>query len=280
MIGEASAPGSSGNLGPGFDTLALAVSLRCTATAEPSDTMTITEHGTTSRLESNDMIHRAAEMAVGRPMHITLSNEIPRARGLGSSGAVTAAVAAAAMKSVGDGGGRRKAFEIANELEGHADNPAASVFGGLVAATPRGIKHMKLHDSLHLVVGIPDSKLRTVDAREVLPPSVPLDVVARTITRLSFLLAGLTDGDVDALSHAGGDEIHEGPRANLSPVSGELMDAARKAGAAHACWSGAGPSVLAFTTSETRGRVIGAMGGVLGMAGEVLALRVDYEGLI
>ncbi len=58
MIGEASAPGSSGNLGPGFDTLALAVSLRCTATAEPSETMMISERGSTRRLESSDMIYR------------------------------------------------------------------------------------------------------------------------------------------------------------------------------------------------------------------------------
>jgi homoserine kinase len=280
MIGEASAPGSSGNLGPGFDTLALAVSLRCVATAEPAGTMTITERGSTSRLGQNDMIHRAVDMAVGRPMHLTLSNEVPRARGLGSSSAVTTAVAAAAMKSVGDEGGRLKVFEIVTELEGHADNAAAAVFGGLVAATPTGIKQMNLHDSLHLVAGIPDSKLRTSDARRALPESLPYDAVARTISRLSFLLAGLSDGDVDALAQAGGDEVHEIPRASLSPVSGELMDAARRAGAAHACWSGAGPSVLAFTTSASRGRVIGAMGGVLGMSGEVLALRVDYEGLI
>jgi homoserine kinase len=280
MIGGASAPGSSGNLGPGFDTLALAVSLRCTATAEPSETMTITEDGSTSRLESDDMVYRAADMAVGIPMHITLSNEIPRARGLGSSGAVTAAVAAASMKSVGDDGGRGKVFEISAELEGHADNPAASVFGGLVAATTTGIKRMRLHDSLQLVVGVPDTTLKTTDARKALPESLPHDAVARTISRLSFLLAGLTDGDVDALSHAGGDEVHEIPRASLSPLSGELMEAARNAGAAHVCWSGAGPSVLAFATSASRGRVIGAMGGVLGMSGEVLALRVDYEGLI
>jgi homoserine kinase len=280
MIGEASAPGSSGNLGPGFDTLALAVSLRCVATAEPAGTMTITERGSTSRLGQSDMIHRAVDMAVGRPMHLTLSNEVPRARGLGSSSAVTAAVAAAAMKSVGDEGGRLKVFEIVTELEGHADNAAAAVFGGLIAATNAGVKQMNLHDSLHLVAGIPDSKLRTSDARRALPESLPYDAVARTISRLSFLLAGLSDGDVDALAQAGGDEVHEIPRASLSPVSGELMDAARRAGAAHACWSGAGPSVLAFTTSASRGRVIGAMGGVLGMSGEVLALRVDYEGLI
>lgn len=280
MIGEASAPGSSGNLGPGFDTLALAISLRCVATAEPAETMTITEHGSTSRLGPNDMIHRAVDMAVGRPMHLTLSNEVPRARGLGSSGAVTASVAGAAMKSLGDEGGRLKVFEIVSELEGHADNAAASVFGGFVAATPTGIKQLKLDDSLQLVVGVPDSNLRTSDARKVLPESMDHDAVARTISRLSFLLSGLADGDVDALSHAGGDEVHEIPRAVLSPVSGELMAAARRAGAAHVCWSGAGPSVLAFATSASRGRVIGAMGGVLGMSGEVLALRVDYEGLI
>ena len=280
MIGEASAPGSSGNLGPGFDTIALAVSLRCTATAEPSDTMTITEHGSTRRLESNDMIYRAVDMAVGRAMHVTVQNEIPRARGLGSSGAVTSAVAGAAMKSLGDDGGRRKVFEISSALEGHADNPAASVFGGLVAATSTGIKQMKLHDSLHLVVGIPDAQLKTSRARQVLPSSLPIDTVTRTISRLSFLLAGLIDGDVDALAHAAGDEVHEAPRAELSPVSGELMVAARSAGAAHACWSGAGPTVLAITTSAARGRVIGAMGGVLGMNGEVLALRTDYDGLI
>lgn len=279
MIGEASAPGSSGNLGPGFDTLALAISLRCLATAEPADAMTLTEHGSTGRLSENDMVYRAVDMAVGRQMHLTLSNEVPRARGLGSSGAVTAAAAAAAMKSLGDGGGRLKVFEIVNELEGHADNAAASVFGGLVAATSTGIKQLKLHDSLQVVVGVPDTKLRTADARRALPDSLPYEAVARTISRLSFLLGGLVDGDVDALAQAGGDEVHEVPRAALSPVSGELMDAARKAGAAHVCWSGAGPSVLAFTTGASRGRVIGAMGGVLGMSGEVLALRVDYEGL-
>ena len=158
--------------------------------------------------------------------------------------------------------------------------PLPSVFGGLVAATADGIKHLKLHDSLNLVAGIPDTKLRTTDARKVLPDSVSLDTVGRTISRLSFLISGLADGDLDALKQAGGDEIHEGPRADLSPVSGELMEAARSAGAAHVCWSGAGPTVLAFTTTQTRGRVIGAMGGVLGMAGEVLALRLDYEGLI
>lgn len=280
MIGEASAPASSGNLGPGFDTLALALSLRCTATAEPSDAMTLTERASTTRLDPTDMIYRAVEMSIGEPVHVTLHNEIPRARGLGSSSAVAASVAGAAMKAVSADGGRERVYEIVTELEGHPDNAAATVYGGLVAASATGVKQLQLHESLLVVVGIPNANLKTVVARQSLPETVQLDVVARTLARLTFLLSGLAEGDVESLGQAGGDEVHEAPRAPLSPVTGELIDAARRAGAAHACWSGAGPTVLAFTTSATRGRVIGAMGGVLGTFGEVLALNPDYDGLI
>ena len=279
MIGSASAPASSGNLGPGFDILALALELRCTATAEPANEMTITEDGTTKRLDEDDMIHRAVQMAVGRPMHITLENEIPRARGLGSSSAVCAAAAGAAMKSVGDDGGRPKLFTIVDRLEGHADNAAAAVFGGLVVATSDGIQKLGLHPSLKPVVGIPNAKLRTSDARDALPPQIDREVVVRSLARLAFLLQGLEDGNPDVLAHAIGDELHEEPRKDLSPVTHELMVAAHHAGALHVCWSGAGPTALAFATQENRGRVIGAMMGVLGSDGEVLALEVDSEGI-
>ena len=279
MIGSASAPASSGNLGPGFDILALALQLRCTATAEPANEMTITERGKTKRLDEDDMIHRAVQMAVGRPMHITLENEIPRARGLGSSSAVCAAAAGAAMKSVGDEGGRPKLFTIVDRLEGHADNAAAAVFGGLVIATSDGIQKLRLHPSLKPVVGIPNEKLRTSDARAALPDQIERDVVVRSLARLAFLLQGLEDGNGDVLAHAIGDELHEEPRKELSPITHELMVAAHHAGALHVCWSGAGPTALAFATEENRGRVIGAMMGVLRSDGEVLALDVDTEGI-
>ncbi len=280
MIGAASAPASSGNLGPGFDILALALALRCTVTAEPSETMTVSENGSTRRLDDGDMIARAVMMAVGRPMHLTIDNQIPRARGLGSSSAVTAAAAGAAMKVTGDDGGRPKVFTIVDELEGHADNAAAAVFGGLVVATSDGIQRLQLHDTLHPVVGIPNAHLKTSEARAALPTEVPRDVVVRSLGRLAFVLQGLQDGNPEVLSQAAGDELHEAPRRHLSPVTHELMVAAHHAGALHVCWSGAGPTALAFVTAENRGRVIGAMAGVLGADGEVLALDVDTEGLI
>lgn len=280
MMGTASAPASSGNLGPGFDVLALALGLRCTATVEPAGRMMLTEQNRTSPLTPDDMIHRAVMGAVDQPMHIVLNNEIPRSRGLGSSSAVTASVAGAVLKLTGAKEIHQRVFEIVAEIEGHADNAAAAVFGGFVAATPTGIQRLDLHESLHPVVGIPDVHLRTSDARGVLSPEVPRDVLVRSLARLVFLIEGLARGNAGTLEQAGGDELHEIPRAGLSPVTAELMDAARAAGAVHVCWSGAGPTALAFATTQTKGRVIGAMAGVLGTHGEVLALPVDTEGLI
>lgn len=280
MIGFASAPASSANLGPGFDVLALALSLRCSATAEPSQSMTLTEGASTSRLEDRDIISRAVMAAVDQPMHITLDNEIPRSRGLGSSAAVAAAVAGAALKAVGPSNDRTRVFEIVTEIEGHADNAAATVFGGLVAATPAGIQRLDIHESLHPVVGIPSVHLKTSHARALLSADVPRDVAARSLARLAFLIEGLARGNKATLAQAAGDEFHESARAHLSPVTGDLIAAAVSAGALHACWSGAGPAALAFATSETKGRVIGAMAGVLGTDGEVIALPIDTDGLI
>jgi len=280
IIGSASAPASSANLGPGFDTLGLALSLRCTATVEPADTMTITEHGSTSRLGARDMIAQAVMLAIGGPAHVTLENGVPRARGMGSSSAVVASVAGAALKAVQDKAGSARVYEIVTELEGHGDNAAAAVFGGFVAVADGGIKRLDLHPSIKVVVGIPDDPLRTVDARAALSDDVSRDVVCRSLSRLVFLVEGLRDANEDVLIHAAGDELHEAARASLSPVTGEMISAALRGGALHAAWSGAGPTAIAFTTPDSLGRVIGAMSGALGSQGEVLTLEVDYDGLV
>jgi homoserine kinase len=279
-IGSASAPASSANLGPGFDTLGLALALRCTATVELADAMTISERGSTRRLGSEDLIARSVMLAIGRPAHVTLSNGVPRARGMGSSSAVAASVSGAALKAAGEGGDKGRVFEIVAELEGHGDNAAATVFGGFVAVSGGGIKRLELHPSIRIVVGIPDDPLRTSEARAALATTVSREVVCRSLGRLTFLIEGLRDANGEVLSHARGDELHEAPRASLSPVTGNMIEAAVRGGALHAAWSGAGPTTIAFTTPETRGRVIGAMGGVLGTSGEVLSLPVDYDGLV
>jgi homoserine kinase len=279
-IGSASAPASSANLGPGFDTLGLALALRCTATVELAESMTISENGSTRRLASKDMIAKAVMLAIGQPAHVTLDNGVPRARGMGSSSAVAASVAGAALKAARDDAGAARVYEIVSELEGHGDNAAAAVFGGFVAVAEGGIKRLDLHPSIRIVVGIPDGPLRTAEARAALSDSVPREAVCRSLSRLVFLIEGLRDANPEVLSHAAGDELHEAPRSSLSLVTGEMIDAAKAGGALHAAWSGAGPTTIAFTTPESQGRVIGAMSGVLGTSGEVLTLDVDYDGLL
>lgn len=280
IVGSASAPASSANLGPGFDTLGLALALRCTATVELADAMTISENGSTRRLGSSDMIAKAVILAIGQPAHVTLDNEVPTARGMGSSSAVAASVAGAALKALRDDAGARRVYEIVAELEGHGDNAAAAVFGGFVAVADGGVKRLDLHSSIRVVVGIPDDPLRTVEARAALSGAIPREIVCRSLSRLAFLIEGLRDASAETLRHAAGDEIHEIPRSSLSPVTGEMIAAALRGGALHAAWSGAGPTAIAFTTPETQGRVIGAMSGVLGSNGDVLALDVDYDGLV
>ncbi len=273
--GKATAPASSGNLGPGFDVLAVALELRCTCEAEPSDRWVIEEEGSAYEPAPGDLVVRAMRGMVGdRPVRVRIDNAVPRSRGLGSSSAVTTAAAAAAFRAYGEEPGDSALFELVTGLEGHPDNAAAAVYGGLVAASGGVVRHLPLAPHLRIVVGIPDTHLSTTLARNALPAAVRRPVAARSIARLTMLLEGLRTGDAAALAAAAGDELHEKPRANLSPVTGRLMDAARDAGALHAAWSGAGPTALALVTDETRPDVEIAMQKVLDGTGEVRSLEV------
>lgn len=279
MIGEATAPASSGNLGPGFDTLALALELRCRVVAEPATELLLVERGGETAVGPEDLVARAVAAAVGRPMRLTIDNAIPRARGLGSSAAVAAAAAAAALRACGGAADPDRVFDIVAELEGHADNAAAAVYGGLVAVADRAIRRLEIHPDLRAVVAVPEEALPTRQARRVLPEWVALEVAARSIARAVFLVEGLRTADASALCEAAGDELHEAPRARLSPLTGELITAAMDAGALHAAWSGAGPSVIAFVPSDAAPRLVEALERRLDGAGTVLTPEVAEAGL-
>jgi homoserine kinase len=170
-------------------------------------------------------------------------------------------------------------FPIAAGVEGHPDNVAAALFGGLVfAGVDGGVRHLDLHRSLQVLIAVPETMLSTEQARAATGEPVPTAVASRTGARLAMLLDGLRTGDAEALAAAAGDELHEARRAHLSPVTGGLIEAARTAGALHACWSGAGPAALAFVTAATAGPVRRAMAAVLG-DGYVLSPGIDRKGL-
>ena len=274
--GSATAPGSSANLGPGFDCLGLAFDLHCHIEATPSDQWVIEELGTSFEPKPTDFVRRAVEEAVGRPMRLVINNEVPRSRGLGSSSAVMVAGAAAALRAVGKEPDSESLYDLVMGIEGHGDNAGAAVYGGLIAVADGELRHLELSPDLTFVFGIPNEPLKTAKARMALPAEMSRRAAARNVARMAFLVEGLRTGDPEALAKAGGDEIHEQHRAELSPITGAMMDAARAAGALHAAWSGAGPTTMAITKDPEP--VVAALKATLGDAGEAKVLDVAQSG--
>ena len=274
--GYATAPASTANLGPGFDCLGLAVELRCRITAQLADRWTVTELGGTFEPKPTDLVRLVAEKAIGRPVHLEIDSEVPRSRGLGSSAAVMVATAAAAMRAAGEEPESEALYELVTAIEGHGDNTGAAVYGGLVAVAGGELRHLELSPELHFVFGVPDERLRTSDARDALPDAVPRAAAVRNAARLAFLVEGLRTGDPAALAQADGDELHELYRNPLSPLTGELMAAARQAGALHTSWSGAGPTALAIVFNPAP--VAAAMEAAIAGQGRVMTLDVAKTG--
>jgi homoserine kinase len=241
--------------------------------------MTVDDGEGPEPLAEDHIIHRAVNAATAGPMAIVVDNSVPRTRGLGSSAAVMAAAAAASVRAEGGEADRQAIYDIIAGIEGHGDNAGPAVYGGLIAVGLDGPRSLPIHDRLVTVFGVPNTHLATSEARAALPELVSLSTATRSVSRAVSLVEGLRTGDRAALAAARGDELHEAPRAALSPVTGSLIEAALAAGAMHAAWSGAGPTAIAFTTAEEADAVVQAMTGALGDNGEVMILGVDYEGL-
>ncbi len=278
---RARAPASTANLGPGFDVLALALGLHVEVEVTPADRLTVRAEGEGADLPA-DASHLAASVAIDVVGHdrlsITVRSAIPVARGLGSSAALAAAAAAAA--------GSRDPLGVAARVDGHPENAAASVVGGLVAATSvrgavRAVR-MPLDPRLGFVVVVPDRSLATSKARQALPRDVPRSDATFNLGRMALLLAGLADRDV-LVREAGEDRLHQDYRTPLFPEAPHLMARLVDGGARLACWSGAGPSLLAVCDGERAGEVrrsAEAAMADLAVPGHALALQPDLDGLV
>ena len=262
--------------------LALALELRCAVEALPDERWSVRHVGSEYPSGHFDTVLEAARRAVGedRPLSLIVDNRIPIGRGLGSSAAAAVAGAAAAWRAVGDEAHDRAVFDLVADMEDHPDNAAAAVYGGLVLCTPDGEVHrLPLHPGLVPLLAVPDRALSTTDARAALPDMVPRELAVRSLGRLAALVSGLLLGDGVLLASAHGDEMHQDPRNRLRPEVEHLIEAARSAGALHACWSGAGPSVLAISDPETTPKVKAVLDANL-RGGRVLELRMASSGLI
>lgn len=271
-------PASSANLGPGFDSVGLALGVwdECTAAVsdEPGVRISVSGSGAgevpldESHLVYRTMVHTWALLGAEAPRGMTLScrNAVPHGRGMGSSATaiVTGIVAAHAIRDAVTGRDGPVDLDFANDvaaaLEGHPDNSSASLFGGLtlswtddtVEGRTRTVRP-PLHPDLDVVVFVPAVQLSTAKARSVLPTQVRLGDAARNSARAALLVHALGH-DPSLLLPATREWLHQEPRRPAYPSSMALVDRARSAGHA-AVISGAGPSVLVLTTREARAEV-------------------------
>jgi homoserine kinase len=290
-------PATSANLGPGFDALGLALSLYNEVEASPAAATTVSIEGAgAGRLPTNEknVVVRAIRLAYEAGGHVAEGwtvrcvNRIPSARGLGSSAAAWVGGLAAGNALLGSQLDRAALLRLAARAEGHPDNVAAAVYGGLtvVAGEGDGVVALTLPvpASLVWVVLVPDVTSATSEARAVLPATVPRADAVFNVQRVALLLASLQQGRLDTLGAALDDRLHQPYRRRLFPWMPAVADAAREAGALGCVLSGAGPSLLAITAdADVSQAVAAAMENALAQArvgGTARVLGVDTEGVV
>jgi homoserine kinase len=288
-------PASTSNLGAGFDTLGLAVRRYLTARYEPGEgELSITRHGTLSELfvhSADDLLVRAfvAELTrrgIARATgSLYATSEIPIGRGLGTSAAATVAGLLLASTAAGDTEVDREGLlEEAVTLEGHGDNAAPALFGGLVAVVPRpggGVRHLSLalSDEIAFAYAAPAARVSTADARRALPAEYPMRTALGALPRLAALLHGLATADGDALAVGLTDDLHVPYRLPLIEGGAAALDAARDAGAWGASISGSGSGLLAVCPRDRVAQVSSAMASAFRHAGheEIVTFPLEPE---
>lgn len=261
---EVAAPATTANLGPGFDCLGMALDLWNRVEVLPADgdgggavVEVVGEGAEELAGDAGNLTYRAMEFLFGEadlelpPLRLRCHNGIPLSRGLGSSAAAIAGGLAAANALSGGWFGDKELLEMAATLEGHPDNVAAAVLGGLQLVVSDGPQlytaPIPVPDELKAVLFIPEQRIATAAARAVLPERVSVGDAVFNMGRAALLVAGMGLNRPEYLEVATQDRLHQPYRQPLFPAIKVIFAAARAAGALGVFLSGSGSTVLALT---------------------------------
>jgi homoserine kinase len=254
-------PATSANVGAGFDSLGLALNLYNTVWVAESDTVDIRSVDQTTIPETEDnLVYTSAKTVYdicGKPLpglKIRQRNNIPIARGLGSSSACVVGGLLAANALLGEPMSREDIITLAADIEGHPDNIAPALLGGFVVAVVENRKvysvRAKIPESVSFLACIPNFELKTAVARGALPMEVAHKDAVFNVSRAALLSVSLLTGNLKNLRVAVDDRLHQPYRLKYIPHASEIMEGLSAAGSLGTFISGAGPTLLSMAPSD------------------------------
>lgn len=284
-------PATTANIGPGFDSMGCALALYNYITCEvlPAGKLVITGCPEPYQNEENLAVqgYRAVLSRLGLPnegLSLNIRAEIPVCRGLGSSAAMIAGGAAAANLLHGASLSSAELLAVTNEIEGHPDNLAPAIYGGLTASLvedgiPRTVR-LPLSPTLRWVAAIPNFELSTHIARAVLPKKVAFTDAVYNASHAAVLAGALGSDDRELIAMALRDRLHQPYREKLIPEYNKVKTAAEQCGAIAFCISGAGPTLLALTDEASFAAQFAEKCKRLEHRWNIMELAVDTEGIV
>ena len=262
---EVRAPATTANMGPGFDSMGMALELFNIISIERSDSFSISITGNGAKELStgpDNMVYRGVAaiynyLGTEPPaLSVKCHNEIPLRRGLGSSAAAISGGMVAANLLTGGSIPLEELLRLADAIEGHPDNVAPALFGGCQIVIREGERLVSVRcpvdEKFSVILLVPDVEIPTDEARAVMPKSIPMQDAVHNIGRAALLALSLGRGDVGFLALATQDVLHQPYRAPLFPPMTHIFSAALEAGACGVFLSGSGSSILALAESGER----------------------------
>lgn len=289
-------PGTTANCGPGFDAIGIACNIYnyLDLTLDNSAKTIVHIEGEGAGIiptDDRNIAVKAVRMVLLRVgssykgVKITMRNNIPLARGLGSSAAAIVGGLVAANEATGGTLTKQDILDMATEIEGHPDNVAPAIYGGITVSIVEGSSHclrFMPRKQLIMVVAVPEFTLSTQKARQVLPQEVSFKDAIFNISRASLLIGALCQEDFSLLKYALEDRLHQPYRQELIPGMYDVFKAAVDAGALGATISGAGPCLIAYTEQNANEVGIAMVRAFKnnGVNAEYLIMDIDASGAV